>query len=866
MKLNRKIYYAVLGVLGAHAVAAAAEGEAPKRSAPTNTVSEALQEVIVTAQRRAENIQDVPITVQALTDEVLTQLNVQTFAEAVKYLPNVTQFSAGPAQGQIYMRGLSLGGYGYVGSGTTHAFPPVAIYLDEQSGQLPGRNLDIYAADLERIEVLEGPQGTLFGGGALTGVLRYVTNKPKLDRTEGSVEGSYGVTKDGGPNASGVAVINIPLLEDRLAVRGVIFSDRRGGYIDNLPATFQRSSTDRGIVVYNNGVVPTNSLVIDNRTTAGKDINPVTFTGIRASMLWKINDDWDVLLSHTYQDMDSQGVFYQMPFSSDGTYFDQNRNPTGSKPLPDLSVTTFTPSWNKDKFENTALVVNGQIGDLSVIYSGAYLSRDVDQQQDYTNYARGYAATYYQCVGYSSDPSTGQCFTPAATWKEIEKNTHLSQELRLSTPSDWRLRGTVGVYWDNYRIDDYTLFDDVTVPACSPNGPNVNCFLPHQPWPGSPYQVADDTTGFFNNVRREVEQLAEFLSLDFDIIPDVLTITGGIRHFKYDNSVRGGNVGPWRCLRTTPVTDFGPCPSPSGTDMGARNPNSSHPSGVRSRAGINWHITDDQLLYYTFSEGFRAGYFNRSATCHLPGPDGVRQYCIPIFTVPDNVTNNEIGWKSEWLDGRLMINVAVYQEEWKNAQVRFFDPRSLGSLGFGTNGPTFRVRGFEPQIMVRPISGLTFQFAGAYNKSKQTNSPYLVVNNPDSVNYGQPLTDYPNPYGPLGSPTAYSPDLSFSTRLRYERPFGDSYMGAFQIGAQHRGDMVTATGYSLGSAYTIPAITTFDVSLGISKDRWSATLFSQNVTNVIKPTTIDISQWVLTEFPNRPRQIGLRVGYSFGDD
>ena len=167
------------------------------------------------------------------------------------------------------MRGLNTDSNGGQGGGTTGAMPGVAIYLDEQSGQLPGRNLDVYAADLERIEVLEGPQGTLFGGGALNGVLRYITNKPKLDVTEGSVDAGYGITAHGDPNTNVTAVLNLPLIEDTLAVRGVIYNDHQGGYINNVPSTFTRSGTDLGLARYNGGVVPTNSL-IDQQQQPGR--------------------------------------------------------------------------------------------------------------------------------------------------------------------------------------------------------------------------------------------------------------------------------------------------------------------------------------------------------------------------------------------------------------------------------------------------------------------------------------------------------------------------------------------------------------------------------------------------------------------
>src|ERR1039458_5294002 len=181
---------------------------------------------------------------QALTSETLQQLNIETFDDYIKELPNVTSASNGPGQNEVFMRGLSAGSQASQGSGSTGLNPNVAIYLDNQSGQLPNRNLDVYAADLNRIEVLEGPQGTLFGAGAEAGVIRYITNEPKLDVTEGSVKAGYGWTAHRDPNADLTAVLNLPLIANTLAVRAVIYDDRRGGYIDNVPATFTRHDTD----------------------------------------------------------------------------------------------------------------------------------------------------------------------------------------------------------------------------------------------------------------------------------------------------------------------------------------------------------------------------------------------------------------------------------------------------------------------------------------------------------------------------------------------------------------------------------------------------------------------------------------------
>jgi len=201
-----------------------------------------IEEIVVTATRRSQSMQDVPIAVQAMTTQTLDELDVSLIDDYIKYLPNVSMAYRGPGEGVIYMRGLSVGALGTQGQASIGAWPNVAVYLDDQSTSVPGRNLDVYAADLERIEVLEGPQGTLFGAGAQAGVLRYITNKPKMNEVETRVVASYGTTAHGKPNSSVEAVLNIPLIDDKLAFRTVIYSDSRGGYIDNVPSTFTRST------------------------------------------------------------------------------------------------------------------------------------------------------------------------------------------------------------------------------------------------------------------------------------------------------------------------------------------------------------------------------------------------------------------------------------------------------------------------------------------------------------------------------------------------------------------------------------------------------------------------------------------------
>jgi iron complex outermembrane recepter protein len=885
MQTNHKIAAAVAAILNTYVgAAAAATAAADQSTAPEAASTGGIQEVVVTAQRRTENAQDVPIAIQAFSGEDLQRLNVANFDDLVKYLPNVTASSQGPGQSLIFMRGLSAGTPSVQSSGSINGFPNVAVYLDDQSGQLPGRNLDVYAADMERVEVLEGPQGTLFGAGAQAGVIRYITNKPKLDVTEGSLSGGYGTTAGGDPNSNVTAVLNVPLIADTLAARAVIYDDRRGGYINNVPGNFTRKSSDVGIHYGNYPAgcgpnvppgapegppcqVPPSAAVINNSAFIGNGINPVTYEGVRVSALWKINDAWNALITQSYQDMDAEGVFYQMPDSSDGN------------PLPPQSVTLFNKSFNKDRFENTAWTLNGKAGALNLVYSGSYLVRNVESVQDYTNYARGVYADYYQCHGAEPAPAnlTSTCFSPSTTWNETLRNTHQSHEFRLSTPDDWRVRGIGGVFWENLRIYDNLNWLYKTIPPCTATV-QYGCFTQVGPLPGSsvndPDPIRGENVGFFNDVKRGYKQRAAFASVDFDILPKVLTITAGTRYYHFDNDEKGAVVGSFGCYEAGPAPCFA-----EATNIDAENLRTTY-KGFKSRANLTWHIAPDVFAYYTWSQGFRPGAFNRNAACYLPDPGGNLRYCSPLAYESDNLTNNEIGWKTEFFDRHLQFNGAVYQEDWKNVQVSFFDPAVLGNVGFNTNGPTYRIRGIETTFIALLSDGLTATGGAAWNSSEQTNSPFLIANNPDLLKnpataseYGQPITDVVNPYGPPGSPAPNAPPLQFNLRLRYQWVL-NSYNLFVQAGAVHIAHSFTQSGsnppLSTGGNITTtllrfenPSYTSYDASIGVAKDAWWTELHAENFTNVLASTFTSTSQFTVQQTILRPRVIGVNIGYKF---
>jgi iron complex outermembrane receptor protein len=894
LRINQKVAYAITTILGACAGAV----HAADAVAPDEATSAGISEVLVTAQRRNESVQDVPITIQAITGDQLKQLNATTFDDVVRFLPNVSFATNGPGSGNIFMRGLSAGFAGNQSSATIAQFPNVATYLDDQSLQFPARNLDVYFVDMERVEVLEGPQGTLFGGGAEAGAVRYITNKPKLTATQASAEASYGVTAHGDPNSSVNATLNLPLIENTLAVRGVIYSDRRGGYITNVPSTFTRSNADLGN--FYAGIKPTAGLcpnglpatsaycavpgspVANNFGIAKSASNPVTYTGIRASALWKINDDWDALIAQSYQNMEADGEFTQFPIGSDG------------QKLGAWEVTAFSPASDKDKFENTAWTINGRIGDLKAVYTGGYLVRHIDQTNDYTNYARSAGGWYYSCTGGSGlgAGTTPLCYSPVTSWHDTVRNTHQSHEFRLSTPDEWRLRGIVGAYWEDFHIEDDMNFLYKTIPSCTPTNlaaalaGGAPCAANVKTAPGSTAVdpgIRNDNTAFGEDAQRGYKQTALFTSIDFDLIPKVLTLTGGTRWYRYTEFETGSVYATGAGCINVPN---GQCSS-GETNIDAENLHVTY-NGFRSRGNLTWHITPDAMVYYTFSQGFRPGAFNRSQRNKATILDSrtdtvVAQYRTPSGYAPDSLTNNEIGVKTEFLDHRIQVNASLYHMNWDNVQLLFYNPVSLGNTTFGVSGPNYTVNGLELQLTARVTEGLTLQGSGSWNKAKQTSSPCLVSNLAASPTFGQCITQtylaasksnvpFENPFGSLDSVPPFSPSSQFNLRARYDWSFNE-YRAFAMAGANHVSSMFNQPAtYKAGVEgtipdttflrYQMPGYTTYDASIGVAKDNWNVALFGTNLSNSDASVFTSSAQFIKSEVPLRPRVLGIKVGFS----
>ena len=232
----------------------------------------------------------------------------------------------------------------------------------------------------------------------------------------------------------------------------------------------------------------------------------------------------------------------------------------------------------------------------------------------------------------------------------------------------------------------------------------------------------------------------------------------------------------------------------------------------------------------------------------------------------------------------MQWNGAIYQENWNNVQVSFLDPGVAGNVTFDTNGQNFLVRGLETSLIAKVTRNFMLQASGSWNRSKQTNSPALIDENPNSTNYGKPITQtcapdgsnctpVTNPFGPIGAPTASSPPLQFTLRGRYDFALGE-YLGYAQVGFAHSGHSFTQAGSNPSLAdqgfisttrirFEDPAFTNIDASIGFSKDAWNTTLYVENLANSNTSLFTNADQYIVAQTPMHPRVIGVKFGYSF---
>lgn len=828
-KFKRKALSTAVAVALAGGGAQSAHAQAP------------IEEVVVTATKREQPMQDIPVSIQAMTGSNIDRLGVDSFEEYARYLPNVVWSGRGPGQAELYIRGAATEQSSITITSVQASAPAVALYQDEQPVSFAGRNLDVYATDLERIEVLPGPQGTLFGASSQTGTVRLITNKPNHSDFQAGFDTKFSFTSGGEPSSSVEAYLNMPI-SDALAFRVAAFNDRAGGWIDNVPGTYtgdievmnrNQISPAAHICTGNPAVddpiggdcggVRATMETADNSTLVEDDFNEATYSGARFAASYIFNDAWDVLVQHTSQTLKTEGVFEYDP------------NISGEE-----SVHRFNPTRNQDEFGLTTWTVNGRINELELVYTAGFLDRDVFYIQDYTGYTNGggYQA-YYLCTGGYSNAT--QCFDPTKQYLGETTNERFTNEFRINTNPERRWRITAGVFVDDQESTsdgEFQYFGTLGAGFNHAQAPGTITDPPNQPptesnivstveGVTSPFGRGPATT-FVNSFTRNEEQLAFFGELTFDITND-LSVGVGARNYDIDYEFIGSTGSSFGCKGSPTPCDgqaFDNRVSERLEALGAFNQSGNiqdlvpffgmdtaqviadgvadgsffieglGADGVINqddtivRATLNYHANEDIMLFGAYSEGFRPQTSNRNAGQPSANQTGVYEgFLVPAIAKTDELENYEIGIKGDFFGRTLRVNATAYRSDITDLQMSRFDPANVAFLVFIENVGDAEVTGLDGDFTWAVTDNLTINGAASFVDNELTSlNPQLE----DIV-------------VPVGSRLPWTPEFRGNIRARYE-----FFLEGFQADAYVRGGVIytgDSRALSTCNAYFIEDVT-----------------------------------------------------------
>jgi len=824
-----------------HAAAAA--------DAETNT----LEEVVVTAQKRTENLQDVPISIEVLDNVKLDQLHVVSLDDYVKYSPSIAYSRAEgqggngqPGTSHIYMRGVVSG----ANENHSGSQPSVGTYLDEQPVTTIDGSLDVHLYDIQRIEVLEGPQGTLYGASSEAGTVRIITNKPDPTKFAAGYDVEGNNVDHGGTGWKAEGFINIPL-SSFAAIRLVGWDEHDAGFIDNVAGTDKNACIQNGVRTFPTwagvpssypavtpcpapGVIGAGA--ITNAAYVSNNYNTVETKGGRAALKVNVGDNWTVTPTVMGQTVSTNGFFGYDPA------------------VGDLQVTHFGPEYSNDSFVQSALTVEGKIGNFDLTYAGAFMKRDTHSIADYSDYSEFYDRVYGSgayWTGADGKPIMGQELVVTKGYFQKWSN-----EIRLSTPQDLPVRATVGLFaqrqlhdiWEQYVMPGYGF----TNPSGDPNSatPNPNGLDPALSIP----TLAN--TIWLTDEQRVDRDKAAFAQATWDITSQ-LSVNGGLRYFTYDNTLAGFfgysenypfSSGVKQCFGP-PSTPYAPC-----TDLNNRVTG----SGNVPRLNLTYKFTPDKMVYATFSKGFRPGGVNRTALA------GIGPYQA------DYLKNYEIGWKTQWFDHRLRWNGAIFWEDWNNFQFSFLGPNSVTVI---VNGGNARIKGMENELEWAATNALTLSASFTIldpiltqnycGQQGVTNCPNQVTNEPFQPNLI-------GPQAPSGTALPITPKFKGNIIARYSfdevagwKPYGQaSLVYQSQTSQALRVDQNNILGNT-------PAYALVDLAVGANLNH---SMTVQLAVSNVADRRAQLSRFVATApqndnqvyvIPGQPRTVMLKFGQKF---
>ncbi|MBV9698477.1 MAG: TonB-dependent receptor [Gammaproteobacteria bacterium] len=796
------------------ALAGAGVLPAPSRAAAAGAAdaSSGLQEVVVTARKTAENLQDVPVSIDVLTKKDLQNLAISNFDDYARQLPSVSFISEGPGSQLFVMRGAS--------DGSNPDYPNTSVtgyFIDDMSMSASGAQPDLHVYDVDQIEVLNGPQGTTFGAGAMSGVIRYITRKPDLTAFSAGVDFDGGKIHGGQKNWDYEGFLNVPLLTDQLGLRLAAWSDSQGGFITN------RLTTRTWV----------NGTVSNNAPWAGTNYNREHIEGARVGLKAQLGARWSALLSLNYQRQYTRGAW--------------DEDPT----LGPRTVDRFGPEQRNFQTRTAELRLDGDVGIGDLVFVTAYWAQPMRQFNEYSQYMENYNPgarsnpptgfpglqegftclhdPYYSALVGSAVTTYAGCQSPEQFYGYQTHVERYSNELRLQSKKGGRFHWLAGLYWE--RTEDKGSGSDFYIPHLQYKG-DAFYYYAHY------YGISSPTLppGMWYSYRSYSDQLdtTEFGNISFDLTAH-LNVEAGAVHFHDDSRV------------STPYLNFAYQPS-----IPSYAKDDSHKTN--GRLGANYHLTDHFMLYGIFSQGFRAGGSNAgySNKCYALG--------VPYKYSPDTINNYELGWKSSSPEARLVWNGAAYYMDWRDLQSLIYNPLVCAISSFNINVGNARIYGAESNIDWRPGQNWSLQAALSYTDPRIISSP--LPQNQVYVNERLPFAPY----------------FSWSWTARYEQPLRAGLRGYLQLDMAHKGDMWNDINPDIkkipGPAGTgisrilQPAYSILNLRLGLNPEdsRWLTELYVTNLTDknaVVYSNTFNYDVRLTT---NMPRTIGVRLNYRFGKE
>jgi len=831
-------------------------------------------EIIITATKREENLQNVPMSVQAIGTRRLDQLNISNFEDYTKQLPSVSFDTSQPGSTTVYVRGVATGSDG----NHTGSLPSVGFYLDEQPVTTIGGTLDVHIYDIARIESLAGPQGTLYGASSEAGTIRIITNKPELGVTTGRVDGELNTVAHGGVGGSLEGMINLPIATN-IAFRGSAFYQRDAGYIDNV---FGEHTLCGDTIFGPNPEDPTEEIAVgcvrngfhlENSQFVKKNFNVNKTWGGRAALKIDLDDNWTVTPTIMHQDSHAQGVWFE------------------DAALGDLQTQRYRDEPSRDKFTQYALTIEGKIGNFDLTYAGAYMHRPTHSVSDYVEYTYAYDVAYENNQGstpgggvayyYYFQNDAGDLINPTQYIVGTNNWKKMSQELRIASPADQPLRFIGGAFYQRQSND---IFQDYKVDG-------LGSLLSVNGLPGTVWLTKEE---------RIDRDYALFGEVSYDVTSQI-TLTGGGRYYKFDNTVFGfagfgrnpayitgpngkglpghpppnaagsSKTGVAQCFTLSGDSlrdsqQFGtdttlfldgvlpgtPCINVGRFEDGKVKPKQSKDDGFTYRFNATYKPRDGLMFYGTWSKGFRPGGINRQ-----PGLLGYD---------PDFLINYELGWKTTL--GPVRWNGAIYHQRWQSFQFSFLGENSLTVV---QNGRDANINGIESDVnYVR--GGLTLNAAAAYTSAKTKgnicNAAINVDPSPDCTGVD---TNGDDDFiaAPSGRRLPVTPKFKITGTARYSWDMGPGKAHA-QIGIVHQGSAPSFLKDDDAILGDIPASTIVDLFAGYDWRNMSFELFGTNVFDQRNQLSRFIicggncsSEEFLHIVPGRPRTIGIRAGMKF---